>query len=1002
MNDTNNYESVHRKTNQPITIYHWNNHLSIHNHWHEHIEILYFVKGHAYVQCGQKKYDVYENDIIIINSNELHKCDYMDTGTEYYCFVLSPHFFYIADFPDYVFKNHVSCNEYMRSCFERVIKEYIKHDIGYESIIKGELYNILVFLLRNHSYIDSSSTNYNQKINNLNKVNTVIQYINNNYEQDISIEYLSSLIYCSKSYLQHLFKEETGQNITEYINNTRITASMRLLKSTDAQVREIADQTGFQDYNYYSRVFKKKTGITPLEYRKQSRKTAEKNKKNTYLTAHNDKLLFDKFYDLTLPEWGPYNKEYSGFSHIADKEKGIRFDIDIFPGFFRRSVLSTSAINDSGAKAWQSTPDFSHIVYRFELEWKDNVYIDVHMLQKNNNAEFILKYNNNTDIPQSLQTSFVMSLRYPTYYHIPLNRYTVVKNDNIKMINAVNYYDAHISDTFPQDGLFRGEGRFFDFTDNNGISSEFFCNYKDFLTYSFSEIEAQSIGIRYKCTDNAPVTFIINDGELPPEEPTLPKSDTPKLYTFNIAKTKISKLTLINQGIGISIDAIFLGDNLSNIYFQKESNDNNPVITTKDNSLSVKYPTLNHEYNITCDADEFVIRSFQCDNIAEALTKNIHNHVTTDFNMNGENRFTDLFIRPVFLKPHEQKTVKIHISAGNTKNEIYPVKCFAFTPNKAGDKYLFSQNLMAAVTMTNVVFPIYCRGKYIKHNAPGRNWDSLYTWDSGFVGLGLSTIDRQRAIECLNTYLTPPGDIHSPFILHGSPVPTQVFLYQQLINTSDDTELLKEYYPSMKQYYSYFSDLKHTPNQHKTGLLNTWHLFYNSGGWDDYPAQVYIHDNHMEKITTPVITTAVTVLFAKIMRLAALLIGEDTKLYDDDIAYYENALSLAWDNKSGYYSYVIHNSNGVKNSFLTTHENVNYNMGFDGIYPYISYSADNEKNNIMYHNIKYHMMTDCGVSVVAANAPYYSKSGYWNGSVWMPHQWILWKSLLDHGEYEFA
>ena len=47
-------------------------------------------------------------------------------------------------------------------------------------------------------------------------------------------------------------------------------------------------------------------------------------------------------------------------------------------------------------------------------------------------------------------------------------------------------------------------------------------------------------------------------------------------------------------------------------------------------------------------------------------------------------------------------------------------------------------------------------------------------------------------------------------------------------------------------------------------------------------------------------------------------------------------------------------------------------------------------------------MTEIGVSVVDTRAPYYSKSGYWNGSVWMPHQWILWKALLDYGEVELA
>ena len=47
-------------------------------------------------------------------------------------------------------------------------------------------------------------------------------------------------------------------------------------------------------------------------------------------------------------------------------------------------------------------------------------------------------------------------------------------------------------------------------------------------------------------------------------------------------------------------------------------------------------------------------------------------------------------------------------------------------------------------------------------------------------------------------------------------------------------------------------------------------------------------------------------------------------------------------------------------------------------------------------------MTDCGVGTVDLRAPYYSDNGYWNGTVWFPHQWILWKSLLDNGQTELA
>ena len=45
--------------------------------------------------------------------------------------------------------------------------------------------------------------------------------------------------------------------------------------------------------------------------------------------------------DLDLPQWGPYNKKYDGFSHIAHPEQGLRFDVDVFPGFYRRGIMNT-------------------------------------------------------------------------------------------------------------------------------------------------------------------------------------------------------------------------------------------------------------------------------------------------------------------------------------------------------------------------------------------------------------------------------------------------------------------------------------------------------------------------------------------------------------------------------------------------------------------------------------------------------------------------------------
>ena len=64
--------------------------------------------------------------------------------------------------------------------------------------------------------------------------------------------------------------------------------------------------------------------------------------------------------------------------------------------------------------------------------------------------------------------------------------------------------------------------------------------------------------------------------------------------------------------------------------------------------------------------------------------------------------------------------------------------------------------------------------------------------------------------------------------------------------------------------------------------------------------------------------------------------------------------------------------------------------------------SDEYRSARILDNVKNGMMTEIGVSVVDTRAPYYIRSGYWNGSVWMPHQWVLWKGLLDHGEGELA
>jgi hypothetical protein len=191
--------------------------------------------------------------------------------------------------------------------------------------------------------------------------------------------------------------------------------------------------------------------------------------------------------------------------------------------------------------------------------------------------------------------------------------------------------------------------------------------------------------------------------------------------------------------------------------------------------------------------------------------------------------------------------------------------------------------------------------------------------------------------------------------------------------------------------------MRKKPDAKKTGMFALWNIFYNSGGWDDYPTQKYVHDNRLENEVCPVINTAMTVLFGKILKNHAEILSLDTKELDEDIAFYSNAIeTYAWDDDSGYYGYVKDDGTVLKIG------NINADMGMDGVTPYIAGISSNDRSERIIDNIKSGMVTPIGVSVVDTRAPYYSEEGYWNGSVWMPHQWILWKACLDNGEAEFA
>ncbi len=101
-----------------------------------------------------------------------------------------------------------------------------------------------------------------------NVISSVKVYIEHHYDERLSLKSLSDEFYLSKEHLSRKFKKEAGGNITEYITNVRMKKAKELLGNRQMTVKDVASMVGFEDEKYFSKVFRKVVGLSPLEYRR--------------------------------------------------------------------------------------------------------------------------------------------------------------------------------------------------------------------------------------------------------------------------------------------------------------------------------------------------------------------------------------------------------------------------------------------------------------------------------------------------------------------------------------------------------------------------------------------------------------------------------------------------------------------------------------------------------------------------------------------------------------
>lgn len=151
------------------------------------------------------------------------------------------------------------------SYFKSIVNSENDHDDMNEFSRIGILYNIFG-LLSHKKYLEVNSKSFdtNEKSYSINKA---INYIEANYKSDLKISDIANYVSLSKSYFYTKFKKEVGTSPNEYISSFRLKQATYYIKNTNMSIKDIAEIVGFNDPLYFSKVFSKKIGYSPTEYK---------------------------------------------------------------------------------------------------------------------------------------------------------------------------------------------------------------------------------------------------------------------------------------------------------------------------------------------------------------------------------------------------------------------------------------------------------------------------------------------------------------------------------------------------------------------------------------------------------------------------------------------------------------------------------------------------------------------------------------------------------------
>ena len=240
-------------------------------HTHPFTELFYVVDGKGEFNIQGQRFPVKPNDFVIINPQVEHtELSAPDEPLE--DIVLGINGLSFSNLTPvsegghpFSFFNLRDEQKDILRYLNAMVQEATSQSMSYELVCHNLLEILLIKILR-HQHFDLEVGKQSKATKD---ISFIKHYLETYYHESIQLEDLASMTHLSRFYISHSFKKEIGMSPMEYLIDIRIKESKILLRTTNYSISQVADIVGFTTPTYFSKQFRKSTGISPTDYREQ-------------------------------------------------------------------------------------------------------------------------------------------------------------------------------------------------------------------------------------------------------------------------------------------------------------------------------------------------------------------------------------------------------------------------------------------------------------------------------------------------------------------------------------------------------------------------------------------------------------------------------------------------------------------------------------------------------------------------------------------------------------